>query len=86
MFEPQKDTDPTTAPNSSKISERSGQSPPKWWRNSTQAISATAPPPTPLKMATICGIAVMWTRSAAGTPIAVPMTTPRMINQTVPEP
>ncbi len=90
MFEPQKETEPTMAPNSSKISERraQGDSPPgaKWWRYSTQAMSATAPPPTPLKMATICGIAVMRTFSAAGTPMAVPMTTPRMISQTVLEP
>ena len=33
--------------------------PPKWWRYSTHAISATAPPPTPLNSATICGIAVI---------------------------
>jgi hypothetical protein len=30
-------------------------------RNSTHAISATAPPPTPLNRATICGIAVILT-------------------------
>ena len=53
MLEPQKEIEPTIAPNSSKISERSVQAPPKWWRYSTQATSATAPPPTPLKMATI---------------------------------
>ena len=41
-------------------------------RNSTQAISATAPPPTPLKSATICGIAVIFTRRADRQPMAVP--------------
>ena len=43
------------------------------------AISATAPPPTPLNSATICGIAVIFTLRAAGTPIAVPMATPTTI-------
>ena len=42
-------------------------------RNSTNAISATAPPPTPLNSATICGIAVIFTLRAAGTPTAVPI-------------
>ena len=86
MLDPQNEIDPTIAPNSSKISTRSGQPPPNWWRNSTHAISATAPPPTPLKIATICGIAVIFTRSAAGIPIAVPIATPRRISQTVLEP
>src|ERR1700733_6680134 len=35
---------------------------------------ATAPPPTPLNSATICGIAVMCTFRAAGRPTAVPIT------------
>ncbi len=35
--------------------------------------SAAAPPPTPLKMATICGIAVIFTLRAAGTAMAAPM-------------
>ena len=42
-------------------------------RNSTNEIRATAPPPTPLNSATICGIAVIFTERAAGTPTAVPM-------------
>ena len=86
MFDPQNEIEPTIAPNSSKISDLSGQAPPKWWRYSTHAISATAPPPTPLKSATIWGIAVMRTLRAAGTPIAVPIRTPTMISQTVLEP
>ena len=42
-------------------------------RNTTMDTSAAAPPPTPLKMATICGIAVILTRRAAGTATAAPM-------------
>ena len=48
-------------------------------RNSDQEISATAPPPTPLNSATICGIAVIFTWRADGTPSAVPITSPTMI-------
>ena len=47
---------------------------------------ATAPPPTPLNRATICGIAVIRTLSAAGMPTAMPMTRPRAIRNGVPEP
>ena len=54
-------------------------SPVKWRRNSDHAISATAPPPTPLNSATICGIAVIFTLRAAGTPTAVPTATPNAI-------
>ena len=39
-----------------------------------------APPPTPLKTATICGIAVIFTKRAAGTAIAVPTTIPTMMS------
>ena len=56
------------------------------WRNSTHAISATAPPPTPLNSATICGIAVIFTWRAAGMPTAVPIATPRMIRPQLPIP
>ena len=37
--------------------------------NSASAISAAAPPPTPLNSATICGIAVIFTRRAPTAPI-----------------
>ena len=47
MLEPQKETEPITAANSTGISSSSGTSSGAW-RNSDQAISATAPPPTPL--------------------------------------
>jgi hypothetical protein len=55
-------------------------------RNSTQAISATAPPPTPLNSATICGIAVILTRRAAGIPTAVPIAAPTTISPQLPIP
>ena len=50
MFEPQKETEPTTAANRVGIRVSSGIAPPTEmpWRISDQAISATAPPPTPL--------------------------------------
>ncbi len=35
-------------------------------------MRAAAPPPTPLKMATIWGIAVIFTKRAAGTAMAAP--------------
>ena len=47
---------------------------------------ATAPPPTPLKSATICGIAVIFTWRAAGTPTATPSATPSAIRPQLPSP
>jgi hypothetical protein len=55
-------------------------------RNSTQATNATAPPPTPLNSATICGTAVIFTLRAAGMPTAVPSTTPSRISAQLPIP
>ena len=89
MFEPQNEIEPTIAANRVGISDFSTQSDPpaaKWWRYSTQAMIATAPPPTPLNSATICGIAVIRTLRAAGSPIAVPITSPSAINHGVLEP
>ena len=37
-------------------------------------ISAAAPPPTPLKMATSCGMAVIFTKRATGTATTAPST------------
>ena len=50
MFEPQKETEPITAAKRTGISVSSGIVSPSEipWRISDQAISATAPPPTPL--------------------------------------
>ena len=83
MFEPQKETEPTMAAKRIGTAVSSGRAP-LAWRNSAQAISATAPPPTPLKSATIWGIAVIFTLRAAGTPITVPTTTPSTIRPQLP--
>ena len=48
--------------------------------NSVTDTSAAAPPPTPLKMATIWGMAVIFTRRAAGTPRTTPMAMARMMS------
>ncbi len=53
-------------------------------RNSDHEIRNTAPPPTPLKSATICGIAVIFTLRAAGTPTAVPIAIPSAIRPQLP--
>ena len=53
-------------------------------RNSAHEIRNTAPPPTPLNSATICGIAVIFTWRAAGTPTAVPSATPSAISPQLP--
>ncbi len=77
MFEPQKEIEPMIAAKTSGMptARSSLRSPPRW-RNSAHAMSATAPPPTPLNSATICGIAVIFTLRAAGTPTTVPMIRP----------
>ena len=45
-------------------------------RNSDTATTAAAPPPAPLKMATIWGMAVIGTRRAPRTPITAPTPPP----------
>ncbi len=77
-FEPQNEIEPMIAANTIGISSSSAMSCPS--RNSTRLISATAPPPTPLNSATICGIAVIFTLRAAGMPTAVPITIPITIS------
>ena len=80
--EPQKLTEPITA--EKRIPTRTSPSRPpsagarRW--NSAAAISAAAPPPTPLKSATICGIAVIRTARADAIPITVPTAIPASIN------
>ena len=49
--------------------------------SSASETSAAAPPPTPLKSATICGIAVIFTRRAATAPKPPPITIPSAIAQ-----
>ena len=62
---------------SPEIAPESGAS--RW--NSAAAISAAAPPPTPLNSATICGIAVIFTLRAETTPMTAPTAIPTMISQ-----
>ena len=76
-----------TAANSDGICSRWSHRTPwpgKWRRYSAHAISATAPPPTPLNSATICGIAVIFTCRAAGTPMTVPSAMPPKISAASP--
>ena len=54
--------------------------------NSASATSAAAPPPTPLKRATICGIAVIFTVRAPTSPTIAPITPPAMIRPQLPIP
>ncbi len=61
-----------------------GRGTPLW--NSAIEISAAAPPPTPLNSATICGIAVIFTRRAATAPKPPPITIPIAISQKLPMP
>src|SRR6266511_4096404 len=68
--DPLNDTEPTTSVNSAATSGTPRSRPP----SSSSATTAAAPPPTPLNSATSCGIAVIGTRRAAGTPTAAPTT------------
>ena len=88
MFDPQNETDPTIAANSDRDLDLSAQYDRRRsaWRYSIHAMIATAPPPTPLNSATICGIAVICTLRAAGTPTAVPITSPSAISHGVLDP
>ena len=79
--DPQKDTEPTIAAKSEVMVTYPATVAYPWLsRNSTQATRATAPPPTPLNRATNCGIAVILTCFADGTPMTVPRTRPSAIN------
>src|SRR5437764_1388992 len=57
--------------------------PVKALRNSASETRAAAPPPTPLKSATICGIAVIFTLRAATAPKTPPTAIPTRISQTL---
>ena len=71
MMEPLKDTQPTTTVKTVKITSAVVALSPRF-KYSTIATRAAAPPPTPLKSATSCGICVISTLRAAGTPIIRP--------------
>ena len=73
MMLPEKESEPMSVANSMEPAMNAVM--PSWLarvENSRLATSAAAPPPRPLKSATICGIAVIFTEYA---PIA-PMTSP----------
>ena len=53
---------------------------PSYSMYSAHAMSATVPPPTPLKSATNCGIAVILVLSAGGMPSATPIARPMAIS------
>ncbi len=79
---PENEIEPMSAENMIPMTTSPARSPgsgaSRW--NSAAAMSAAAPPPTPLKSATICGIAVMRTIRADATPITVPTAMPAKIS------
>jgi hypothetical protein len=87
MIEPQNEIDPMIAANNEATTMCTvGDS---WcWNaekplvsiNSASAMSATVPPPTPLKNATSCGMAVILVSRAGGTPSTTPTTSPATIS------
>ena len=73
--EPEKETEPITIEKTEgKTSAKAAWSPK--CSSSEIATSAAAPPPTPLKRATICGMAVRWTRRAETAPATDPTAIP----------
>ena len=72
MIDPLKDTQPTMTVKTVKTTSAVVAVSPRF-KYSTIATSAAAPPPTPLNSATSCGICVIWTLRAAGTPITSPI-------------
>ena len=82
ISEPEKLMAPITQPITIGISVSAAMSPGpgnfSWYSES--ATSATAPPPTPLNSATICGIAVIFTARAETAPMIEPSAMPRMIS------
>ena len=86
MFEPQKEIEPMIAANRIGISVSRRQVAAGARGTRRSLISATAPPPTPLNSATICGIAVIFTLRALGTPTATPIATPTTISSQSPTP
>ncbi len=70
IIEPENEIEPISAESTSEIEMsrcRSPESGASRW-NSAHETRAAAPPPTPLNSATICGIAVIFTRRAATAP------------------
>ncbi len=86
--EPAKEIEPISAESTIETASvpptRPGSGAIRW--NSASAISAAAPPPTPLNRATICGIAVIFTLRAPTTPTTEPTTPAGTINVQLPMP
>ena len=80
-IEPENDTLPIRTVNAIAASDAvaSCEIPGPGLRNSGEATSAAAPPPTPLNSATSCGIAVIFTPRAMGVAIRMPTATAAMI-------
>ena len=75
---PANDTEPMTMLKTLGNTSAKGGCTPNFSSSAT-ATSAAAPPPTPLKRATICGMAVMRTMRAPTVPISVPITSPTAV-------
>ncbi len=87
MIDPQNEIDPMIAANNDATTMCTVGDSPCWKAekplvsmNSASAMSATVPPPTPLKNATSCGMAVILVSRAGGTPSTTPTTRPAMIS------
>src|SRR5947209_363002 len=88
MIEPANDSAPITA-DSTLVNDTSyviGVPELTYLSSSPAATSAAAPPPAPLKIATICGIAVIFTRCADTIPTTAPTSSaaPTTIQLTIP--
>ena len=83
--EPEKEIEPISAERAIETVSSLASAPSATW-NSASATSAAAPPPTPLKRATICGIAVIFTVRAPTTPTTVPIAAPPTISGQLPIP
>ena len=70
--DPANEIDPISAESETESASSQASTPSSSWY-SASATSAAAPPPTPLNRATICGIAVIFTRRAPITPTTLPI-------------
>ena len=70
--EPANEIEPMSAESATESASSQTSTPSSSW-NSASAMSAAAPPPTPLNRATICGIAVIFTFRAPITPTTLPI-------------
>src|SRR5439155_23572459 len=75
---PANDTEPMTMLKTLGNTSAKGGCTPNFSSSAT-ATSAAAPPPTPLKRATICGMAVMRTMRAPTVPISMPIMSPTAV-------